>query len=204
MNLLELSGLRLASEAEQSTGVFNVERERVYYARLKDTSVLKRAYKSEYHEQFQVKLEGDTNTRLRVRKTIEQGDFIDYVMTVKVDQDTQDGITAAKQTAVQVSPDMFHMLLLASGGMGMRKKRYLFRVDGLPQALEVDVFVDAQGSPTSDWVKVDYEPKADEAPSQTDLLTLFNRVIDGAKQSVDECKIIDQLYKDVFITDLRP
>lgn len=203
MNLLQLSGYRLASEAEESTGSFNIERERVYYCMLRAASLLSTAVKSEYHEQYQVRLEGESKARVRVRKTIESDQIVTYVLTVKVDQDGQGGATLAQQTAVEVSADMFKMLLQVSGGMGMRKKRYFFRFEGLPQLLEVDVFVDAQGNPTSSWVKVDYETEGSEVPNDSAMHLLFSQILDAGSASEEDKQTIDKLYKEVFITDLR-
>lgn len=74
---------------DDSSGVASTEVEYVYYAKLKDPSILEKATHVEAQEQWNFKVaKSDKNAaegRLRVRKTTIDGK-VEYVLTIKTEQ----------------------------------------------------------------------------------------------------------------------
>ena len=143
---------------EDTSGKAQQEVEHVFYGKIADPKQLDALSKQPYvtkhlQEQFQVKLDlgannADVRTVLRVRRVNREG----CVITRK----TRAGNMAGNlEQTKEIDNDLFEFMAAAIG-TGMAKMRYTIKPEGWERALELDVFVDAQGHPNG-YAKFDYE-----------------------------------------------
>lgn len=198
---------------DDSTGVTSIETEYVYYAKLKDISVLDTATKVEDQEQWSFKVpKSDKNAcegRLRIRRTVIDGNE-EYVLTMKVDvkgagaPNTQNNTSvpvasqSMREVGVVASKDAFEMFKLMSD-QGMLKTRYTLPVEGSEMVFEVDRFKLENGDWAA-WVKIDLEIKGNpiELPKLPDGFTdvIYNQ---KDQQTDEEKELIWRLYEEVFL-----
>lgn len=188
------SFLSIANE-EQSTGITQIEREVVYYARLTDASFLKKASSFEQHEQWQLRIpktkDNLSDGRMRVRKTTFPDGKVEYVQTLKLK--TYEG---EQETSVPVTEDVFSQFKKLSDD-GMVKTRYVFDIDGREEKWEVDVFRVPNGKNAS-WCKIDYEFVTDAPPPE--LPSVFEDAISNQTTDSVEKAFIATLYSDLYIS----
>lgn len=124
------------------------EVEYTFYGKIADMSQLTRAIQKEEHEQWSIDVETEADIRLRIRAI----NGMRWVLTSKV---RYTGVVGCEEVECDISKDMFdHLKFFASGGM--KKTRYVFKIDGTEKVWEVDVFKDINGQ-DHPWVKVDLE-----------------------------------------------
>lgn len=193
-------GLVLALEAEVATGKSQDEIEHVFYARVADFKQFEGMAK-ERQEQWEIKIpKTDYNTAagsIRVRKTVEDGQAPQYVMTSKV---IVDGNGKRDEVPIESTAGQFiHFAVLSDGGM--IKDRFTFPIKGTDMKWEVDLFLKPDGS-YHDWCKIDLEVKDLSVPIPNEFPISFTALIPGdkKKQSDTDAQLVRQLYETCFIT----
>lgn len=207
----------LAMEAE-ADGKARVEKELVFYCKVKDFSFLGHAIHSEYQEQWQIKIdktdENAAGARIRSRYSVGLDGVKSYVLTSKIKLENGDS-----EVEIPSSADSHaHFKLLAN--QGMRKVRYLFPVGDTGLNFEVDVFFSSKdadettgrnGETFSPWVKVDIEipdgAKIDATVGEdgTMLSLTFpfehEKIITKLMAEKDNATqvLMNTLYEDVFL-----
>jgi hypothetical protein len=207
-----LSQLLNLSLEEASTGNKEVECEFVFYAKLSDPSVLRKAIKTEEHYQIEVKIKPDdtapSGARMRIRKTTSESGQVEYVQTIKIDSTPDGGARQSLEVATQSCEDAFS-LLNGYATYGMHKRRYVIPLEmANPRSWnwEVDRFIDAEGK-ESDWCKIDIEvPVGTQLSDIPDLPAGFSDVIRNQKGSntPEEKLTIMQLYDTTFRLKPKP
>ncbi len=214
LNIFQLAQKYNFGLEDDSSGVASTEVEYVYYAKLKDPSILEKATHTEAQEQWNFKVaKSDKNVaegRLRVRKTTIDGK-VDYVLTIKTEQKALQATTTQintntllasqnlREVGLEATEDVFEMFKLMAD-QGMIKTRYNLPVEGTNLVFEVDRFVLPNGE-FSEWVKVDLEVKC----KLTELPKLpegFTDIIYNQKdnQTEEEKELVWRLYETVFLT----
>lgn len=182
------------SQEEQSTGVTQIEREVVFYARLMDASFLKTASSFEHQEQWQVRIPKTANNlsegRMRVRKTTTADGKVEYVQTLKLR--IKEG---EQETSVLVTEDIFEQFKQLSED-GMVKTRYVFDIEGREEKWEVDVFKVPNGN-AARWCKIDYEFITDTPPPE--LPSVFEDAVCNQTTDPAERELIAKLYSELYI-----
>lgn len=201
-----LFGLLNLSLEEASTGQKEIECEFVFYAKLQDPSVLRKAIHTEEHYQIEVKIKPDdeaqSSARMRIRKTTAESGQVDYVQTIKVDK-VQDGEARQNLEVATPSCEAAFSLLSSYATFGMHKRRYVIPLEmANPKSWnwEVDRFIDSEGK-ESDWCKIDIEvPVGTQLSDIPDLPAGFTDVIRNQKGSntPEEKLTIMQLYDTTF------
>lgn len=139
------------------------EVEHVFYGRITDGRALAELAKQPYvtkmlQQQYQFKLDlggnnADIKTTIRARKVNKDG----FVLTRKT---FVKGVVGVREKTIEVNEDVFQFIMHAAGE-GLIKMRYTIKPDGWERALELDVFLDAQGKPTG-YAKYDFEVPEDQ------------------------------------------
>lgn len=191
------------NKEEASTGVVNLEKEYVFYARVDSLANLKAmAANIEHHEQWEIRIpktnKNATACRMRVRKTTypnNEAKPAEYVLTVKTK--TADG--AESEVANPSSEDAFKQFV-ASAEQGMIKTRYTVPIEGRRGVWEIDTFKTKDGKEVS-WCKLDYEVvKGEENLEIPNLPSGFVDIIPAiGKTPVQEAQV-RVLYDRYFIT----
>lgn len=214
LNIFQLASKYNFGLEDDSSGVASTEVEYVYYAKLKDPSILEKATHVEAQEQWNFKVaKTDKNAaegRLRVRKTTIDGK-VEYVLTIKTEQKALQATTTQintntlsasqnlREVGLEATEDVFEMFKLMAD-QGMIKTRYNLPVEGTDLVFEVDRFLLPNGE-FSEWVKVDLEVKGKltELPK---LPEAFTDVIYNQKdqQTEEEKELVWRLYETVFLT----
>jgi len=199
---------------EAATGVVGNEIEYVYYARLKDVSILDKATAIEDQEQWTIKLDKTPKTAspgtLRVRKTTVDSKT-EFVLTIKIPQESLQDVNIQSNTqvpvtiqnmrevALEATEDAFELFKRLSSN-GMVKTRYCLPVEGSDLVLEVDRFKLPNGE-YSEWVKIDIEVKS-PLVEKLQLPEAFTEVVYNQKneQTQEEKDFVWNLYENVFLT----
>ena len=199
---------------EAASGVVGNEIEYVYYARLKDASILDKATAVEDQEQWTIKLDKTPKTAspgtLRVRKTTVDSKT-EYVLTIKIPQESLQDVNTQSNTqvpvtiqnmrevALEATEDAFELFKRLSSN-GMVKTRYCLPVEGSDLVLEVDRFKLPNGE-YSEWVKIDIEVKS-PLVEKLQLPEAFTEVVYNQKneQTQEEKDFVWNLYENVFLT----
>ena len=209
-----LNDFAIALEEEDTSGVASSETEYVFYAKLKDPSVLKHATSVEEQEQWTLKIpktdENLSDGTLRVRKTTLDGKTT-YALTIKTRLNAAQGDLSNNGTvasidmqkmlevALEATEDSFEMFKRMAN-TGMIKRRHILPIEGLDCVFEVDQFVMPNGE-YSEWVKVDLEVKTAlrEIPELPDgfIDVIYNQ---KSKQTPEEAELITRLYDEVFLS----
>lgn len=170
-------------------GNAHIEKELVYYAILKDKSILDKAAKKELQEQWEIKIpkieEGVPVERnicggtLRVRK-INEGERYIFCSKTKCSEGTT-------EVELESTKDQFEQFVKMAVS-GMLKTRYYFPIQGTEGSFpegefdgcmvwEIDVFKDRVSGNDVEWVKIDLEfpenlgrEKAPDFPFETEKL----------------------------------
>ena len=199
---------------EAATGVVGNEIEYVYYARLKDVSILDKATAIEDQEQWTIKLDKTPKTAspgtLRVRKTTVDSKT-EFVLTIKIPQESLQDVNTQSNTqvpvtiqnmrevALEATEDAFELFKRLSSN-GMAKTRYCLPVESSDLVLEVDRFKLPNGE-YSEWVKIDIEVKS-PLVEKLQLPEAFTEVVYNQKneQTQEEKDFVWNLYENVFLT----
>jgi CYTH domain-containing protein len=199
---------------EAATGVVGNEIEYVYYARLKDVSILDKATAIEDQEQWTIKLDKTPKTAspgtLRVRKTTVDSKT-EFVLSIKIPQESLQDVNIQSNTqvpvtiqnmrevALEATEDAFELFKRLSSN-GMVKTRYCLPVEGSDLVLEVDRFKLPNGE-YSEWVKIDIEVKS-PLVEKLQLPEAFTEVVYNQKneQTQEEKDFVWNLYENVFLT----
>lgn len=180
---------------EASAGKTEVEKEKVFYARMESLSVLKAAASSEHQIQWQVRIakteSNQTSGRMRVRSTTIGTEPIEYVQTIKIKN--ADG--HEDETSIKVTQDVFQQFSRIAEN-GMEKTRYFFSIPNRTEKWEVDVFRLPDGK-ICNWVKIDFEYGED--PTVPELPSGFLDVIPGGSRSKEDQDFISKLYAEAFL-----
>lgn len=126
------------------------EMEYTFYGKMADMSQLGRAIHKEEHEQWALDIDTDHEIKVRIRAVNDMR----WILTTKVKYAGQIG---CEETECDISKDMFEQLKLVSKG-GVKKTRYVFKIEGQQKVWELDVFKDNNGQ-NHPWVKLDLEVK---------------------------------------------
>ena len=167
-----------------------IEREKVFYCKIKDFNSLETASRKVYQEQWEIRPKETNTGMIRVRKTSDG----ELSLTTKVfDGDSR------KETEIEITEDIFDSFRCISPG-GMIKTRYVWPIPDTKFKWEVDVYQNPDGSPY-EWCKVDLECdnlEMDNPPFPIE----FTTVISGKRDSISEEEriFIDTLFKTKFIT----
>lgn len=185
-------------------GKTHVEREHVFYGRLRDFNQLSKATSKEKQEQWEIKLPKTENNigsgGVRVRRT-EIGESVEYTLTAKVRTEEED---AKLEATCPASEDLFNLFAMLAQS-GMRKVRYNFptkNTSGNEVVFEVDVFILDNGQ-YSPWCKIDVE-----VPNASTELPAFpiqfeGLIKQGSQNTEAERSLIRGLYDEVFLTKKR-
>lgn len=201
-----LSQMLRVSLEEEATGKAHIELEHVLYARITDMSFLDKAKGFEHQEQWQIeipKTDDNANTgRIRVRKTIPEGQAAEYVLTSK----TKDPRTGGSiEVSTPCTEDVFTQFKILSGD-GMLKDRFFYPVeDESGLVYEVDMFYKPGAQPGSreyfDWCKIDLEVPNMETPMPP-VPEGFTDIISApfGKRTPEEEARVTSLYHNEFRT----
>jgi len=207
----------LALEAE-TDGKARIEREMVFYCKVKDFSFLGHAVHTEFQEQWQIKVpktdENSGSARIRSRYSVGLDGVKSYVLTSKLKMESGES-----EVEIPSSPDSHHHFKVISD-QGMRKVRYVFPIGDSELNFEVDVYFNSkdadENTPRTDetfspWVKVDIEvPEGSklDATIGEDGTTIslnfpfqFEKIITKAMAEKDNAiqVLMNSLYDDVFL-----
>jgi hypothetical protein len=208
-----LIDLFLSLEQENTSGIINDEKEYVFYAKLKDLSILKSAISVEEQEQWTIKIpktsENLTKGTMRVRETVKDG-VTTYALTVKTPLNDAQGVFSQNNTsastgmqkmrevAIDATEGTFELFKLMANS-GMKKIRYTLPIEDNDCVFEVDCFLTPNGK-YSEWVKIDLEVKEplSDIPELPECFTdvIYNQ--EGSK-TPEENELITRLYDEVFL-----
>lgn len=199
---------RRTAQEEVASGHTQTERERTFYARIEDTSVLALSHDIEHHTQWEIRIpKTDTNPeggRFRVRRTepLNPPGPVEYVQTIKINRpENVPGRNLVDETSFAVTEDVFNQYKrLANAGMVKKRHCFTFGAENEQPGtrIEVDVFPMPEGK-IANWVKIDYEYE-EGAPDTPTFPTAFKDIIPGDTQDPEERDFISKLYREVFLT----
>lgn len=179
-------------------GKARVEKEDSFLVKPTDWSFLEN-YTGVLFEQYEMRSEYDDDDKGNHRGLIRfrrEGDSARFVMK-EFDHDGKNPL----EVECEVSDDFIKMAKVLFP-FGTLKKRFYIPIEGSELAWEVDVYLNADGTVKSDWVKLDMEyPEGNEEtlpefPFSVEEGTTINL----HSQSEEDEDTVDDLFKNVFIT----
>lgn len=199
----------IISLEDNNDGKNRIEKEFVYYLKLKDIPnfIERNSSVREEQEQYEIKIpkaeESEYNSRIRVRKRIERRDGVDsqpeYILCVKANKEGLQGSIENELTATKEMFDLFKVIAV----YGQKKVRYSVGIPNYDQRLiwEVDVFINSDGS-INEWVKIDLELPSDYNGEIPNVLNYFdadeaiiNQWSNRTEEENQKCKMILDSYK---------
>lgn len=138
-------------------------------------------------EQYQVKLDlGKNNDKIRTSLRVRKVNGDSFVLTRKVYVVGDEG---CEETSLEIDENLFNFFR-DTAGRGLIKMRYSIKPEGYTQALELDVFLDAQGHPTG-YAKYDFEVSSEDTPVPPLPVTLFNlRHLNPYRATADDAQLL--------------
>lgn len=171
------------------------EIEYTFYGKVADMQQLSRAVSKEEHEQWLIPVDTDLDSKLRIR-------CINNMRWIACTKVKREGMVGWEEVECDISQDMYNHLREMGVG-GMKKTRYIFKIEGTTNVWEMDVFKDSFGH-DHPWVKLDLEvsKEGEEIPG---LPVDFAEFIAAQpqQQSDHEKNFIEKLWKAEW-TSLDP
>lgn len=189
---MSIRALFQASLEADATGEKKQEIEYCFYLLMTDFKDLEHSVHHILQEQWELFHDAGDQGQATIRVRGEDGKK--FILCTKL---KKPGVLGKEEVEVPTTVGMMdHFKILAK--TGLRKKRYIFPIEGGELAWEVDVFEDAEGNPYP-WVKLDLEvpaPLAEIPPFPVQ----YSQSITAApsKRTEAEAAFIRHLFDDVF------
>jgi hypothetical protein len=179
-----------AVAAEALDGKAGIEREKVFYCKIANFTQLEKAASWEDQEQWEIRPTETGTGVVRVRKT-SAGELSLATKVFSGDSKVE--------TEIEIPEDIFEGFRAVAPG-GMIKRRYVFPIPDTKFKWEIDVYR-VRGDEWSEWCKVDLE--CDDLNMDNPAFPIeFSEVISGDRSKItqEQREILDDLFKNVFIT----
>ncbi len=186
---------------ERKDGKAIEENELVFYCKLSDPEVLKKAESFEDQEQWTYEFVSFNNisVRIRNRKTIKDN-VEEYVQTTKLVDKSANNLVYSEVPITSTKDGFEQFKKFCEKGMIKRRFNFPFKVQDKEFIFEVDVFLNDDGT-YKEWVKIDLELEKDLenlADWKTFLPSEFTEVIVQRGADAQTQQKISELYQTVF------
>lgn len=180
------------SQEGMADGKRHIELEYTFYGKMADPTQLERAVHKEEHEQWNLPVDSANGGKIRIRAINDMR----FILTTKIKRDGQLG---QEEVEVDISRDMFNAMREMAIG-GMKKTRYVFKIEGSDKVWEIDVYKDSLGK-DHPWVKIDLEIEkpSDRVPDRP--VNFTELIVHQPSQQTDaEKAFIDKLWGQEWVS----